>query len=71
MLVTCQNGLSLLFRLCCSRLFMFALSSFRLAYNSLISLPKLPQSNLLKVALGGFLLLIGVHEFGGEGEECI
>ena len=33
MLVTCQNGLSVLFRLCFSRLFMVALSSFRLTGN--------------------------------------
>jgi hypothetical protein len=35
MLVTCQNGLSLLIRLIFSRLFMFALSSFRLTANGL------------------------------------
>jgi hypothetical protein len=33
MLVTCQNGLSLLIRLIFRPLFMVALSSFRLAYN--------------------------------------
>jgi hypothetical protein len=50
---------------------MLLLSSFRVRHNSLISLPKLPQSNLMRVALGSFLLLFGVHEFGGEGEVCI
>jgi hypothetical protein len=33
MLVTCQNGLSLLIRLIFSRPFIVALLSFRLAYN--------------------------------------
>ena len=44
------------------------MSYFKLAANSLISLPKLPQSNHLKVALGGFLLFIGFHEFGGRAK---
>jgi hypothetical protein len=35
MLVTCQNGLSELIRLCFSRLFVVALSSFRLTANVL------------------------------------
>ena len=50
---------------------MFVMLSFKITPNSLISLPKLPQPNLLKVALGGILLLVDFHEFGGEGEGCI
>jgi hypothetical protein len=38
----------------------------KISANSLISLPKLSKSIRLWVALGSFLLLVGVHEFGGR-----